>query len=44
MTFGVYIDNKGYIGEVTAPSRKEAFEFLVKQGFQPETIEIREHY
>lgn len=42
MTFAVYTDQEGYIGDVSAPSREAAVEFLASQGYQPETIELRE--
>ena len=42
MTFAVYIDGEGYIGDVSAPSRAVAVEFLAGQGYQQEAIELRE--
>lgn len=42
MTFAVYTDQEGYIGDVSAPSRKAAVEFLTGQGYQPEDLELRE--
>lgn len=42
MLFAVYTDQEGYIGDVSAPSRESAVEFLNGQGYQPEDIELRE--
>lgn len=42
MLFAVYTDKEGYIGDVSAPSREVAVEFLNGQGYQPEDIELRE--
>lgn len=42
MTFAVYINKEGYIGDVSAPSREAAVEFLNGQGYQAEEIELRE--
>lgn len=42
MEFAVYVDGEGYIGDVSAPSREAAVEFLRGQGYEPETFEIRE--
>ena len=44
MTFSVYTDRDGYIGEVSAPSREAAAEFLAEQGYEPGTFELREIY
>jgi hypothetical protein len=42
MLFAVYTDLEGYIGDVSAPSRKAAVEFLAAQGYQPGAYELRE--
>ena len=42
MTFAVYVDREGYIGDVSAPSREAAVEFLAGQGYGAEELELRE--
>lgn len=42
MTFAVYTDQEGYIGDVSAPSRETAVEFLNGQGYEPGAFELRE--
>lgn len=42
MTFAVYTDQEGYIGDVSAPGREVAAEFLASQGYEPGTFELRE--
>lgn len=42
MTFSVYTDDFGYIGEVSAPTREAAAEFVARQGYAPGTFELRE--
>ena len=42
MTFSVYTDGEGCIGEVSAPSREVAAEFLAQEGYEPGTYELRE--
>ena len=42
MTFSVYTDADGYIGEVSAPTREAAAEFLDQQGYEPGTFELRD--
>ena len=42
MTFAVYTDQEGYIGDVSAPSREKAAEFLADQGYEPGSFELRE--
>lgn len=42
MTFAVYTDKEGYIGDVSAPDRKMAAEFITQQGYQLGTFELRE--
>ena len=42
MSFAVYTDQEGYIGDVSAPTREMAVEFLAEQGYQPGTFELRE--
>ena len=42
MTFAVYADGEGYIGDVSAPDRKTAAEFLEEQGYELGTYELRE--
>ena len=44
MTFSVYTDEDGYIGEVSAPTRQAAMEFLAEQGYAIGTYELRELY
>lgn len=44
MTFSVYTDQDGYIGEVSAPSREAAADFLAAQGHEAGTYELRELY
>ena len=44
MTYAVYIDREGYIGDVGAPSREKAVEFLTSQGYDPKAVELRELY
>jgi hypothetical protein len=42
MLFAVYTDKEGYIGDVSAPSREVAAEFLASQGYAPGTFELRD--
>lgn len=42
MSFAVYTDQEGYIGDVSAPTREMAVEFLAEQGYQLGTFELRE--
>lgn len=42
MTWAVYTDQEGYIGDVSAPSREAAVEFLTGQGYNPGDFELRE--
>lgn len=42
MTFAVYTDADGYIGDVTAPDRATAAAFLAGQGYTAGTYELRE--
>ena len=42
MTFAVYMDKEGYIGNVSAPTREAAVEFLEQQGYEPGAYELRE--
>lgn len=42
MLFAVYTDQEGYIGDVSAPTREGAVEFLATQGYEPETLKLRE--
>lgn len=42
MTFAVYVDKEGYIGDVSAPNREAAVDFLTGQGYDPGTVELRE--
>lgn len=44
MTFSVYTDEEGYIGDVSAPDRETAVRFLIGQGYKPGTYELRELY
>ena len=44
MTFAVYTDKDGYIGEVSAPTREAAMAFLTEQGYEVGTYELRELY
>lgn len=42
MTFALYTDAEGYIGEVTSPSREAAIKFLLELDYEPGTFELRE--
>lgn len=42
MTFSVYADHEGYIGDVSAPDRETAAAFLAGQGYDLEAVELRE--
>lgn len=42
MTYAVYVDGAGYIGDVSAPTREKAAEFLEQQGYKAGTYELRE--
>ena len=42
MSFAVYVDGEGYIGDVSAPTRASAVDFLASQGYDPETFELRD--
>ena len=42
MSFAVYVDGEGYIGDVSAPTREGAVDFLVRQGYEAGTFELRE--
>lgn len=42
MTYAVYTDADGYIGDVSAPDREAAAHFLTQQGYTPGTYELRE--
>lgn len=42
MTWAVYTDTEGYIGDVSAPDRRAAAEFVERQGYQPGSFELRE--
>lgn len=44
MTFSVYLDAEGYIGDVSAPDRETAVAFLTNQGYEPGSYELRELY
>ena len=44
MTFSVYTDGGGYIGEVSAPDRETAADFLAQEGYKPGSFELRENY
>ena len=44
MTFAVYVDQEGYIGDVTAPTREAAADFLNRQGYPAGSFELRELY
>lgn len=44
MTFTVYVDGVGCIGEVSAPSRDVAADFLTQEGYEPGTFELKENY
>lgn len=44
MEFAVYVDGEGYIGDVSAPTREHAVDFLVQQGYAEGTFELREVY
>lgn len=42
MSFAVYVDGEGYIGDVSAPTRECAVDFLASQGYELGTFELRE--
>lgn len=42
MSFEVHVDGEGYIGDVSAPTRECAVEFLERQGYEAGTFELRE--
>lgn len=42
MTFAVYTDHEGYIGDVSAPDREEAARFVESEGYEPGAFELRE--
>lgn len=42
MTYAVYIDQEGYIGDVSAPDRETAAAFLAGQGYNLAIVELRE--
>ena len=42
MSFAVYVDGEGYIGDVSAPTRELAADFLARQGYEIGTFELRE--
>lgn len=42
MTFAVYTDHDGYIGDVSAPTREAAAEFVAAEGYDLGTFELRE--
>lgn len=44
MTFAVYTDKDGYIGDVSAPTREAAVDFLKGQGYTAGSFELRELY
>lgn len=42
MSWAVYSDTEGYIGDVSAPDRETAVRFIERQGYQPGSFELRE--
>ena len=44
MTFSVYLDGKGYFGDVSAPDRETAVRFLASRGIEPGTYKLCEQY
>lgn len=42
MIFAVYTDADGYIGEVSAPTREAAADFLNEQGYPTGSYDLRE--
>ena len=44
MTFSVYTDEEGYIGDVSAPDRETAVKFLESQGIEYGTYKLCEQY
>lgn len=42
MTYAIYTDTEGYIGDVSARDRETAVRFLTEQGYEPGTYELRE--
>lgn len=41
MKWALY-DEEGYVGDVSAPDRETAVEFVLSQGYQPGSFELRE--
>ena len=44
MTFSVYTDEEGYIGDVSAPDRETAIKFLESRGIEYGTYKLCEQY
>lgn len=42
MSFAVYVDAEGYIGDVSAPTREMAVDFVASQGYDLGAFELRE--
>lgn len=42
MSFSVYVDKEGYIGDISAPTREAATAFMIDQGYSLGTFELRE--
>lgn len=42
MVFALYVDGEGYVGDVSAPCRQAAVDFVVRQGYKIGTFELRE--
>ena len=42
MVFALYVDGEGYVGDVSAPSRQAAVDFVARQGYEIGSFELRE--
>lgn len=42
MTFAVYVDGEGYIGDVSGGDREDAAKFVMSMGYEAGTFELRE--
>jgi hypothetical protein len=44
MTYAIYTDAEGYIGDVSASDRETAVRFLMSQGYGPGTYKLSKLY
>jgi len=42
MTFAVYVDGEGYIGDVSGGDREDVAKFVMSMGYEAGTFELRE--